>query len=790
MRASFTVAWAEVRRRRLQSAVIVVMVALASGTITLGLNLLLESRSPYDRAFEAQNGAHLKVFYDARRITPGQLASTPATIEAGSSAGPWPNVYLTLLHRHSADGRSRYQLDLVGRASPQGPAERLRLASGRWVQAPGEIVVTRAFAEANRVRLGDQLVSLRTADKPVLRVVGEAVDISQTAPASDYSSFQSITRAQRAWVLPAQVAALAGGGGQGYEMAYRFESQPSQAQLRDAVRRLQDNLPPGTISGSATYLTTRADYQADNQFLLVLLIAFGIFALVASLATVINLVVGTVLAGYRDIGISKALGFTPLQVVASLVAAMTIPALAGCAVGIPAGAALSVPLVNQAAQRLNLPAPPAVSALAALVALAGILIGLVAAAALAALRAGRMSAVQAIAAGGAPRSPQAWRPSRRLQRLRLPRPLSLGVGDAFARPLRSVLTILAVLVGVTTLVVSFGLRDALAQVVPVISRVNGDVSLTRERTVSDRRVMAILNSQPQTRRVVAAGSGPLVVPGLSDPVDSVAFRGDAPGVGWSTFLVRGRWPGTSPGEVLLRRSVLDQAGLDVGGSFDGVIAGRPLRLHVVGEITATDFGAALDWSTLTAADPGAEPDRYVVQLRPVADTDTYAAAVQAQEPDSLTVTPNRAAHEATNDTINTVNGLMSVLVLVLGLIAAAGVFATMLLQVRERSRDIAILKAVGMSPRQLLTMVMTSSAVLGLIGGLIAMPLGVRTYHGLMTELAHQIGNRPPPFAFDVLHPTTLYPLGVMGLAIALAGAVLPARRAARSRTAAILRSE
>jgi ABC-type antimicrobial peptide transport system permease subunit len=36
----------------------------------------------------------------------------------------------------------------------------------------------------------------------------------------------------------------------------------------------------------------------------------------------------------------------------------------------------------------------------------------------------------------------------------------------------------------------------------------------------------------------------------------------------------------------------------------------------------------------------------------------------------------------------------------------------------------------------------------------------------------------------------TLYPLGLTGLAIALAGAFLPARRAARSRTAEILRSE
>jgi putative ABC transport system permease protein len=211
---------------------------------------------------------------------------------------------------------------------------------------------------------------------------------------------------------------------------------------------------------------------------------------------------------------------------------------------------------------------------------------------------------------------------------------------------------------------------------------------------------------------------------------------------------------------------------------------------VVGEITAVDFGAALDWSTLTAADSGAEPDRYVVQLRPGADADAYAAAVRAQEPDFLTVTPNRVAHESTSQTIDTINGLMSVLVLVLALIAAAGVFSTMLLHVRERSRDLAILKAVGMTPRQLLTMVLTSSAVLGLIGGLLAMPLGVRVYRGMMNQLAGQIGNRPPPFAFDVLHPATLYPLGAIGLAIAIAGAFFPARRAARSRIAAVLRSE
>jgi len=781
MRAVFAKAWSEVRRRRLQSAVIVVMVTLASATITLGLTLLHEASSPYDRAFQGQNGAHLKVFYDAGKVAPDQLASTPTALAASSFAGPWPDVYATVQHRESAQGQPRYQLDLVGRDSPEAAVEALRLTSGRWVQAPGEIVVNHSFAKQNRIHLGDRLVSLHTAGKPVLTVVGEAVDIDQT------SAGGSIATTQRAWVLPTQVTDLAAGSGLGYEMAYRFPSAPGQPQLQGGMARLRDSLPAGAVSGSLNHLAMREAYNVTNQFLLTLLIAFGIIALAASLATIVNLVLGTVLAGYREIGIIKALGFTPWQVVATLVAGMAIPALAGCAVGIPAGTALSLPLVSQVAQRLDLPSPPAVSPLAGLLTLAGILLGVVAAAALPALRAGRMSPVAAITAGSAPRTTRAWRAPRRLRHQRLPRPLSLGAEDAFARPLRSALTVLAVMVGVTTIVVAFAMREAIPKSLSTTSRLNGDVSVTRGNPVSDRQAMAILNGQPQTQRVVAVSQSAVTVPGLADPVDGLAFRDDPRDLGWSASLVRGRWLGEMPGEVLLTRRVLDQAHLDVGSTFDGLIAGHRLRLRVVGETASLDFGALLAWSTLTTAAPDTQPDRYLVQLRPGSNADDVGAAVQAQEPDFLTVTVSHVGPDSDGDAINT---LMSVLAIILGLIAAVGVFSTMLLHVRERSRDNAIMKAVGMSPKQLLIMVMTSSAVLGVIGGLLGIPAGVRTYHTLVTHLARGIGISPPPFAFDVLHPMTLYPLALTGLAIALAGALLPARRAARNRAAETLRSE
>lgn len=534
----------------------------------------------------------------------------------------------------------------------------------------------------------------------------------------------------------------------------------------------------------------RQDYNLTNQILVTFLIAFGLFALVASLATIVNLVLGTVLASYREIGVMKALGFTPLQVVAALVTGMLIPTLIGCALGIPAGTLLSLPLVASAAQALGLPGQTAVSPVADLAALAAIVLAVVVATALTALRAGHMSAVAAIAAGSAPRAGRTSRLGRQLQRLRLPRALSLGAGDAFARPLRSGLTILAVLVGVTTIVFAAGVRESLISATQGTARLSGDVSVQRGNPVSDSRVMAILDSRSETRTVLGLGGGTVVVPGLADPVAGVAYRGDALDLGYSIVLLRGRWFGQTPGEVLLPRAVLDEAHLDVGSSFDGSIDGHQLRLHVVGEIVSTtNLGheAWFDWSTLVSTEPGAQPGGYAVRLRPGSDAAAYAAAVQAQEPDFLQVNAVQATSNSAYDAMNVITPILAV---VLGLIAAVGVSSTLLLSVRERSRDFAILKTVGMSPGQLLAMVLSAAAVLGLIGGLIGIPAGVSTHHTLITALARQAGDDVPAFVFDVLHPVSLYPLGLAGLAIALAGAFLPARRAARSRVTEVLRSE
>src|SRR5207245_233081 len=68
------------------------------------------------------------------------------------------------------------------------------------------------------------------------------------------------------------------------------------------------------------------------------LLAFAAMALASVAVIVSNVVTGAVLASYREIGIVKALGFTPHQVVGAFVLTMLIPALLAGLIALPIGA--------------------------------------------------------------------------------------------------------------------------------------------------------------------------------------------------------------------------------------------------------------------------------------------------------------------------------------------------------------------------------------------------------------------------------------------------------------------
>jgi putative ABC transport system permease protein len=772
MRALLTKAYADIRRRKVQSAVVLLIVLLAAGTSSLALTLLSQTANPFDRAFNQQRGAHLQAFLDGTLVTRAQAEATNAAVGASAFA-VWPASSVDLQY-----GTSRTNLNLVGRDGPGGPIEELRLTGGRWASAPDEIVLTRSFAQLAGLSIGERIKAVSVASKPALRLVGEVVDLDEA---------EAGLGTQVAWVTEAALLALTPDGKPGWRAVYRFAAAPDQAGLDRARARLAAALPPGAVTASSDYLLFRSAFNSGNSIITVTLLAFSVFALAASAAIVVNLVSGVVLAAYREVGVMKAIGYTPGQVVAVFVLQMLAPAAVGCVTGVVAGSLLSQPLLDGTSQALGLPPQTDFAPLLSAAAAVGILVVVALAATLPALRAGLLEPVRAIVLGTAPAGSSGVWLRRRLGR-RVPQSVGLGAGDAFARPLRAALTALAVLVGVATVVFAIGLRTSLERSQASITQL-GRVQLTvnREPAYPDASVMATLAAQPETARVVAMGFFEADVPGISAPVVSTAFRGDSSQLGY--FVVAGRWF-HGPGEALAPRALLSDAHLRVGDTVTTTVGARPLRLTIVGEMYNVDnLGHSLfvDWSTFQQVQPDASPTSYFVSLRPGADAAGYARRVTAVEPDFL------SADLTTTDLVGPVQTIDSVtlwLAVVLVVIAVAGVFNTVLLSTRERVRDVAVLKAIGMTPAQVLAMVVTSAGVLALIGGALGVPVGLAMHHVLTDTLQAGIGNDAPRETLDVFTAPQVAGVLLAGLVVAMLAAVLPARWAAHTPVVEVLRSE
>ena len=134
--------------------------------------------------------------------------------------------------------------------------------------------------------------------------------------------------------------------------------------------------------------------------------------------------------------------------------------------------------------------------------------------------------------------------------------------------------------------------------------------------------------------------------------------------------------------------------------------------------------------------------------------------------------------------------LIGTLTLVLTVVAALGVFNTVVLNVRERVHEIGVLKTVGMTPRQVRVMVVASMVGLGVVAGVIAVPLGVYVHGWIMPAVGNAANTSLPTSITNVYDGWTLALLGGAGIAISVLGALVPAGWTARSRIATALRAE
>src|ERR1700728_2461803 len=171
-------------RRRVQAAVIGVVLLVSTAASVLGLALAVDSNAPFDHAFAAQRGADATATVDSAAASPRELAATRRLPQVSCAAGPCPEAAATRqLGGPSgctpAPGSPCYgaqtlpAMALVGRVSPGGPVDDVILRSGHWAQRPGQVVLSSAevYPDGNLppgTGLGARLIATGVAGTPTL----------------------------------------------------------------------------------------------------------------------------------------------------------------------------------------------------------------------------------------------------------------------------------------------------------------------------------------------------------------------------------------------------------------------------------------------------------------------------------------------------------------------------------------------------------------------------------------------------------------------------------------------
>ncbi|GAB2673416.1 ABC transporter permease [Thalassiella azotivora] len=310
-----------------------------------------------------------------------------------------------------------------------------------------------------------------------------------------------------------------------------------------------------------------------------------------------------------------------------------------------------------------------------------------------------------------------------------------------------------------------------------------------------------IESVPGVRRAVPELAGSAVLVGADG---TAVRRGGAPTLAFQFLeddpvvdLVEGREP-RGGDEVVVETGTLEAAGLDVGDRTRVVVAGGDVRdVEVVGRV---EFGA-LAGSTLVLFDAGTAqelfaPDGTVPAFSVEAtdlstDQGALATAVADVLPEGAEAITGQAKSEEDTAAIRDALGFINTFLLVFaGISLVVGTFIiwnTFSMLVAQRTRELALLRAVGAGARQVELMVLAEAAVVGLVGGAIGLVAGI----GLAALLQVAVGQ----FGLEIsgglpVTATTVVVSLLIGLVVTVVAAALPARRASRIAPVAAMRDE
>jgi len=375
--------------------------------------------------------------------------------------------------------------------------------------------------------------------------------------------------------------------------------------------------------------------------------------------------------------------------------------------------------------------------------------------------------------------------------------LTLLAGEIAARPWRALVGVLAIAIGVA---MGYAVQLINHAALTEFSRTagslmgNADLEIRGPRGGFDETLYPRLARLPQ----VAAAS-PVVeveawLPAQHQPlkllgVDVFRAAQVTPGlVGRPADSANGRLDLLSPDALFLSPAALAALGLPAGSMLTVQSGLQTLQLRIAGTLPTLGAGLRLGVMDIGAAqwrlDRLGLLQRIDLRLTPGVDAGAFARSLRDILPAGVVAATPRDTLQGTASLSRAYRVNLNVLALVALFTGAFLVFSTQALSVLRRRSQLALLRALGMTRRELLRLLLIEGATQGGFGALLGLGLGFTLASAALRYTGGDLGGG----YFDGVRPSLhLEPLAALlflalGILAATLGSLLPAWEAAHAR--------
>lgn len=752
MRALVLTAWSRVLRKPGQSVLAAAVLFASTLLLATAVQLLAGMHRPFESMFEQLAGSHINFMMDTRIYNADAVLGWWKDRSTTRSVAAHAAIPIAVDTRIWVDGRETDQMpSLCELPAKNDEQDRLLVLSSLHpggIRA-GEAWIPTSLAQALKLKTGDR-ISLPTDTGLAELTVGAVV--------VDPVFASGFMNPKRVWVAPGFLTS--------HFPATRLTSCFVAVRLSDpAVAESEWSAFAEHMGGGFNGLSYRYESlrQLHGLLLQMMALAFLVFALLGIAGSVFLVqatIRASVLADYRELGVLKALGFTPGQLAASYALQYSGLALGAAMLAVPCSALLGHGFLARMTAEIGITAPATFSLMPFLVPALFVFLLATSVAFLSGREAGRVRPADAIRYGASLEDKGHRRAGTIPILPGIPVWISTGIA-AVSRERRRL--VYAILTGAFTAFLAAFSLDFLA----MLSRANqqpADWGFTTAEVLASRGMKRFtqraeeftenLRREPGVVDVLPWGA---LVDFTTPPKDGMTpgilvgdvFDGVMDGFGFTN--IRGRNP-TSRGEISLAVNTARQAETDVGGTFDLFMYGRSVRFTVTGVYrSVNNFGQGyrLQAQSLRELDPLFEPPSAYVKLMEGTDVRAWMEKLLSRYGESMKAQPATEIYMRTFGMIASgMTGVLLALIAFFSLVLGLSVYNSSRLEIAANRLPLGVLRTAGMTPLQMRTSIAAGASLVGLLGGLVgvmaALLLSDRVLAPFMDGVVGMTGLRQP----------------------------------------------